>query len=992
MQRYAQRALPGVLRVTKGVVRPTAAASLLGGRMFGTDTSTMNVGIPKERLGTEQRVALTPEGVKRLKKLGYNVSIESGAGERASFPDAAYEAEGASIVDGDAAMEADIVFKVQSPTVEEVGKLRPQGNIISFLYPAQNADIVSALQEKKATSLAMDCVPRISRAQVFDALSSMANIAGYKAVIEAANLFGRFFTGQMTAAGALPPAKVLVIGGGVAGLSSVATARSLGAIVRAFDTRAAVKEQVESLGADFLTVEMEESGEGGGGYAKEMSQEFLDAEMALFKKQAKEIDIIITTALIPGKRAPLLIKKEALDVMKPGSVIVDLAAEAGGNVEGCMHGEIVTTHNGVKILGFSDLPSRLSGASSMLYSNNISKLLESMTKEGKYEVNLQDEVIRGAIVTTSDGDMIWPDPNPPLVEAPKSKKVETKVVKQEEDPYKKTLKKTIGTGTGLFSLIGMGVLCPDLAFMKMFTTFSLAIVAGYQSVFGVTPALHTPLMSITNAISGMTAVGGLLLLGGGFLPGNIPQVLASTAVLASAVNIGGGFMVTKRMLDMFKRPGDPAEHTNLWAIPGGMAISALLISHMVGVPNIYEMGYLAASLCCIGGISGLAKQSTARIGNSLGMIGISTGVITSLAQLSFPFPLFMQAVGLMGISGTLGTYIGHKVPITSLPETVAIFHSLVGVAAVTTSLASFFITGDPTLLHTFSCFLGTAIGSITTTGSIAAFLKLSGIVKSGFHLPGQQYLNKPLSAITLVAGAAMMYNPISLTGLAAILTTVATTFVLGWNITNCVGAADMPVMITVLNSYSGWALCAEGFMLNNIMLTIVGSLIGSSGAILSYIMCVAMNRSLPNVVFGKYGTLTQGKGEAMKIEGTHTEVSADHVGELLTMAKKVVIVPGYGLAAAQGQYPLAEFVKVLRNKKIDVKFAIHPVAGRMPGQLNVILAEVGIPYDIVYEMDDINKEFDSTDVVLVEGANDIVNSSAIEDPNSSIAGMPVLEV
>jgi len=542
----------------------------------------------------------------------------------------------------------------------------------------------------------------------------------------------------------------------------------------------------------------------------------------------------------------------------------------------------------------------------------------------------------------------------------------------------------------LASIVGLGVLCPDPSFMTMFSTFSLALIAGYQSVWGVTPALHTPLMSITNAISGITAVGGLLLLGGGYFPHSIPQLLASTAVLASAINISGGFIVTKRMLDMFKRKTDPNEHNYLYSIPGVAAIGSLLAAHMAGVPHIYQMGYLFSSLCCIGGISGLAAQKTARMGNAMGIMGVAGGVVTALASLNLPMPVFTQAIALLAVASGIGSYIGTKVAVTELPQTVAGFHALVGLAAVTTSVASFMMHGTPDGLHKAACYLGAGIGSITVTGSIVAFLKLSNMMKSGWDLPYKNHLNLPLAAANVAGLIAIMGSNSYALGLLSLINTTAASATLGWNITNSIGSADMPVAITVLNSYSGWALCAEGFMLNNPMLTIVGSLIGSSGAILSYIMCKAMNRSLANVIFGKWGDTTT--GEAMKIEGTHTETTVDQVGELMCTSKNVIIVPGYGLAAAQGQYPLSEMVRICREHNVNIRFAIHPVAGRMPGQLNVLLAEVGIPYDIVHEMEEINEDFDETDLVLVVGANDIVNSSALEDPNSPIAGMPVLEV
>jgi len=406
-----------------------------------------------------------------------------------------------------------------------------------------------------------------------------------------------------------------------------------------------------------------------------MSKEFIEAEMALFKKQAAECDIIITTALIPGQPAPKLILKEAVDVMKPGSVIIDLASQNGGNCEYTIPGEINVV-NGVKVVGYTDFPSRMANQSSSLYANNISKLVLSMvTKDKKYLINMEDEVVRGSIVTYKN-QMLWPNPNPPMLDA--AKKPKAKAVKEVVIPEDKwvTTMRTAGTmSIGLGSIVGLGVMCPTPQFLAMTTTFALAVVAGYQCVWGVSPALHTPLMSVTNAISGITAIGGLCLLGGGYLPHTIPQTLAAASVLVSTVNIFGGFVVTKRMLDMFKRKGDPEEYNQLYAIPAATTMGLLSLAMVNGVPNMEMAGYLAASLCCIGGISGLATQPTARIGNALGMIGVSTGVVTAFLHLNFPLPVLMQALCMMGASAAVGSYIGAKVQITELPQTVAAFHS-----------------------------------------------------------------------------------------------------------------------------------------------------------------------------------------------------------------------------------------------------------------------------------------------------------------------------
>ena len=955
---------------------------------------SMVVGVPKEIFQGEKRVSISPEGTKKLINMGYEVSVEKDAGLDAEFTNEMYEKNGAKIVDKDSVFNSDLLMKVRAPELSEVDLMKKDQTLFSFLNPAQNKEMVDKLVERGVTSFGMEQVPRITRAQVYDALSSMANISGYKAVLLSANLFGRFFTGQITAAGRQPPAKVLVIGGGVAGLSAMATAKSLGAIVRGFDTREAVKEQVKSLGAEFLEVKVKESGEGGGGYAKVMSKEFIEAEMKLFAKQAKEVDIIITTALIPGRKAPVLITEEMVKSMKRGSVIVDLAAENGGNCALTQKDEVVQKY-GVNIVGYTDLPSRLPGQSSSLYSNNIVKLVQLMTneKEGRMEPDYEDIVVKKSLVTRNN-ELKWPDPTPlPAQDANKPKVVEEKKeTPQEIEARTKsvTLKKALTWTAGLLSYVGLGCVVPDPVLLTMFTTFSLSLVAGYQSVWGVVPALHTPLMSVTNAISGITAAGGLLLMGGGYFPSTTAQSLAALSVLVSAINIGGGFVITQRMLDMFKRKSDAPEHNYLYSIPGLAFLGSALTGHMMGFGGVYQMAYLASSLCCIGGIAGLADQKTARIGNTSGIIGISGGIFTTLAMMNFPPAVLAQAVALLGTGIGFGALIGKRVAITDLPQTVAAFHALVGLAAVATSIASLMVLPHIDTFHKMASFTGTFIGGVTLTGSIAAFIKLANLFKKkNLVLPFNDKINMPLASITGLMLSIMLASDSVALGTTCLFGTSITSAILGWNVIFSIGAADMPVAITVLNSYSGWALCAEGFMLANPLLTIVGSLIGSSGAILSYIMCKAMNRSLYNVIFGQ---IVVTKGKAMEVTGTHTETNVDQVAEMLTTVKNVIIVPGYGLAVSQGQYEMSEITKVLREHDVNVRFAIHPVAGRMPGQLNVLLAEVGVPYDIVYEMDEVNQDFPETDLVIVCGANDIVNSSALEDPNSAIAGMPVLEV
>uniref|UniRef100_A0A670JNU8 proton-translocating NAD(P)(+) transhydrogenase n=1 Tax=Podarcis muralis TaxID=64176 RepID=A0A670JNU8_PODMU len=711
----------------------------------GIPYKQLTVGVPKEIFQNEKRVALSPAGVQALVKQGFNVVVESTAGEASKFSDDHYREAGAQIQGTKEVLASDLVVKVRAPMLNpalgmhEADLFKSSGTLISFIYPAQNPDLLNKLSERRTTVLAMDQVPRVTIAQGYDALSSMANIAGYKAVVLAANHFGRFFTGQITAAGKVPPAKVLIIGGGVAGLASAGAAKSMGAVVRGFDTRAAALEQFKSLGAEPLEVDLKESGEGQGGYAKEMSKEFIEAEMKLFAKQCEDVDIIITTALIPG-----------------------------------------------------------------------------------------------------------------------------------------------------------------------------------------------------------------------------------------------GFLVTQRMLDMFKRGYAAALHSGY---------------------NIEQMIYLGSGLCCVGALAGLSTQGTARLGNALGMIGVAGGMAATLGGLKPSPELLAQMSGAMALGGTIGLTIAKRIQISDLPQLVAAFHSLVGLAAVLTCIAEYMIeyphfdTDAAANLTKIVAYLGTYIGGVTFSGSLVAYGKLQGILNSApLLLPGRHLLNAGLLTASVGGMIPYMIDPSYTTGLTCLGSVSALSAVMGVTLTAAIGGADMPVVITVLNSYSGWALCAEGFLLNNNLLTIVGALIGSSGAILSYIMCVAMNRSLANVILGGYGTTSTAGGKPMEITGTHTEVNVDSAVDMIKEANNIIITPGYGLCAAKAQYPIADLVKMLKEQGKHVRFGIHPVAGRMPGQLNVLLAEAGVPYDIVLEMDEINEDFPETDLVLVIGANDTVNSAAQEDPNSIIAGMPVLEV
>ena len=512
----------------------------------------MRIGVPREIYAGEKRVATTPEVAAQLGKLGFDVTVETGAGIAADFSDAAYEAAGCAIAlsADEIWTQSDIVMKVRGPDENEAGKLKSGQTLISFLWPAQNPVLLEALTRGGVSAFAMDSVPRISRAQKLDALSSMANIAGYRAVVEAAQHFGRFFTGQITAAGKVAPAKVLVIGAGVAGLAAIGAASSMGAIVRSFDTRPEVKEQVESMGADFLMLEFEdEDGSGEGGYAKVMSDEFIAAEMALFAEQAKDVDIVITTALIPGRPAPKLWTAEMVESMKDGSVIVDLAAEQGGNCELTEPGEVVVKH-GVTLIGYTDLPSRLAAQSSQLYATNLRHLLTELTpeKDGIINVDMEDEVIRGATVCIG-GETTWPPPAPKLSAAPPKPKEEAAPTPVKEKKKPSVLGPVIGMIVGGLALLGLGYVAPQ-EFMNHFTVFVLACFVGYMVIWNVTPALHTPLMSVTNAISSIIVIGALLQISSEI---EMVKWIATGTVLITAINIFGGFAVTRRMLEMFRK-------------------------------------------------------------------------------------------------------------------------------------------------------------------------------------------------------------------------------------------------------------------------------------------------------------------------------------------------------------------------------------------------------------------------------------------------------
>ncbi|MGM0913933.1 MAG: Re/Si-specific NAD(P)(+) transhydrogenase subunit alpha [Pseudomonadota bacterium] len=522
----------------------------------------MKIGAPRELAKGEARVALTPDSAKFIQKLGHDCLIESGAGVAAGFDDQAYRDAGVSVVDGAEALwsDAEVVIKVREPEEAEVKHLRQGQTLISFFWPAQNEELLEKCRAQGATVVAMDMVPRISRAQKMDALSSMANIAGYRAVIEAGNNFGRFFTGQVTAAGKVPPAKVLVVGAGVAGLAAIGTATSLGAVVRAFDVRPEVAEQIESMGAEFLFLDFDESQDGAesGGYAAPSSPEFREKQLECFREQAPDIDIVITTALIPGRPAPKLWLEDMVKAMKPGSVIIDLAAEKGGNCDLTVPDEKVVTDNGVTVVGYTDFPSRMATQSSLLYSTNIRHMLTDLTpeKDGQIVHDMEDDVIRGATVAHA-GEITFPPPPPKVkaIAAAKPKPKEKEPTPEEKKAaelatFKAQTKRQVtllGVGGALMLLLGQ---VAPASFMQHFIVFALACFVGFQVIWGVSHSLHTPLMAVTNAISGIIILGAILQIGSG---SGLVTLMAAISVLMATINIVGGFLVTRRMLAMFQK-------------------------------------------------------------------------------------------------------------------------------------------------------------------------------------------------------------------------------------------------------------------------------------------------------------------------------------------------------------------------------------------------------------------------------------------------------
>jgi len=601
---------------------------------------------------------------------------------------------------------------------------------------------------------------------------------------------------------------------------------------------------------------------------------------------------------------------------------------------------------------------------------------------------------------------MWPwtppkiDPPPTPKEADVAPEETIPALTPEEESFQSTASTASMVSLAVVALLAAGTAGNSVT--TLLTTLLLALIGGAQVVYGVAPALHSPLMSVTNAISGLTVVGGVLMMGGGYLPETLPQWLAASAALISMVNVGGGFVMTNRMIDMFKREGDISQYAELYGFPAALLIglySAGSYTGYIDASSEGQMVYLISSVMCIGAIAGLGSQKTAQFGNAMGLTGVAGGLAGTLGLAcasGASAPVLTQIATTLTAGTVCGMTIASKVEITALPQLVAAFHSLVGLAAALTAVASALSVapGSADLMHATSEYLAAGIGALTLTGSFVAFAKLQGIVSGAApQLPGGNALSGSLLALFSAGLWAYLQQPVPGFEIETLLAGTVAAAAMGFTVTSQVGGADMPVAITLLNSASGWALTAEGFVLSNTLLTIVGALIGSSGAILSQIMCVAMNRSLLDVL-GISRKQQASTGATIEIEGEVTTTSSDRVADQLVAAKKIMIVPGYGVAVSKAQYALASLIEMLTKKGADVKVAIHPVAGRMPGQLNVLLAEAGVPYDQVKEMEEVNDPSDWADVdlSLVVGANDTVNSLAEDDSGSPIAGMPVIRV
>eukprot|EP01013_Petalomonas_cantuscygni_P015147 TRINITY_DN3107_c0_g1_i1.p1 TRINITY_DN3107_c0_g1~~TRINITY_DN3107_c0_g1_i1.p1 ORF type:complete len:1187 (-),score=342.38 TRINITY_DN3107_c0_g1_i1:235-3795(-) len=1002
---------------------------------FGGDL--ISVGVPKESAEGESRVAIVPANVAMLRAKGMSsVLVESNAGLDSEFEDETFAAAGATICRSEEAWGADIVFHIRPPTAPEAAMMRPGAVLVSFMQHYDNQHVVDILRTRGVTVLSMDLVPRISRAQWFDALSSMANIAGYRAVMEASNLYGRYFCRQSTAAGTSQPARVLIIGCGVAGLQAIATAKRLGCEVRCMDPRSETRAQVESLGAAYVEVPFKEDGSGSGGYAKQMSEAYMEAQRQTVHRECLQADVVITTAMLVGKPAPRVILADTCAAMKHGSVIIDLAAERGGNCELTQADKtVVLEDNNVRVVGDTNLVSRMAPQASTMYGNNVTKLLLYALPAGstgspqerlrsKLQATLGDaspnpeaDALLLWMTVCHEGrswvpvdvhypwlkQLLWP---PKPVESQADAEVRERALVEAKEAERRTDLLLSGSQVALAALtfggmLAVGAFAPA-SFVSV-STLGLSLIIGYHTVHTCEAGLHSPFMSLTNALSGVAVIGGVVLSGGGFWPQSAAQALGNVSVFLASMNLFGGFRVTHRTLNSLANKKKAHGYLPLWvySLPAGLGCGIIAGSAIAGAPmatalsGMIPIGYLAAGLLTAGSMATFTSPELARVGNVLGASAMTLGAVTAVAQLYPPAAVLCQLAVTAGLGAVGGLVVAENMEgAQELPQMVALFHSSVGLAATLSSIGSFLTLAGPAysaavIGHKIAISAAVVMGSITCTGSLVAFAKLAEMIPGrSLALPGRDVWNIGLAAVTMGQLIAVCAVPNTWVSLGLLLGGTATSGILGAHLTSAIGGADMPVVVTVLNSYSGWALVAEGFLMHNILLLTCGSLIGASGAKLTTVMCHGMNRSLTNVLFGGYGTQKKAIG---KVDGQVTETSAVEIAHQLATSQKVIIVPGYGLAQARAQHALAAVGNLLRDARIDTCYAVHAVAGRMPGQMNCLLGEAEVPYEMVKEGDEVNDKFTEADVVLVVGANDICNSLA-EDPDSELAGMPVLKV
>jgi NAD(P) transhydrogenase len=998
------------------------ASNLTAPLIQGGDTGPIQkLGVLKEsKVGVpETRVSLVADSVKQLVSDKYQVFVERDAGVAASQTNEMYEKAGASITDRASVIsKSDVIFAINPPADFSGMRGKVVISWVSSRLPEGKA-LVAKAQAAGVTLLDVTMVPRITIAQKLDVLSSQGKVAGHRAVIEASTLFGRFHQSEMTAAGKYPPSETIILGCGVAGLAAIGTSRALGSQVKAWDVRDAAKEQVESMGAKWITVDFKEDAAGAGGYAKACSAEFEKKQHEVFEQHMRTADIVITTAAIPGAPSPVLIREDMVKVMKPGSVIIDLAAVGGGNCKATERGKVVQK-DGVWIVGYEDLPGRMAQQASAMYGQNMVNLVRHIAEKGKtnfvqklmanlmvhVEKSGEAEPVSSAIVCCFDGKVNTPPP-PPANLGKQSKKGPAKSAKKVADPnpFGDAFSKLLVLTVAFLAILGMGQGGPKVE--PILRSFLLSGAAGYQAVWGVAHALHTPLMAVTNAISGLTVVGGMKIFTKVWIENSsdikeATLFLGAVSVAVSTVNIFGGFIVTHRMLSLFKRKEkdgstkkEDEDYTSMLLL-----LVVLLCGWDFQVGGSSPVVESICSCLCIGAIACLATHKTANLGCKLGVMGVITAVIVtfiscfqdlSRADADVSTALCFLA-GSLGAGAVLGMIVGASADPMKLPQTVAAFHSLVGLAAMMTSVAAYMKQPHEAFdIENISAVLGNIIGAITLTGSIIAFLKLDGRMKSKeWNLPFKNFINIGLALACFGLGF-LVCTDVDL-GIMCMCAIAGISCVLGVHLVASVGGGDMPVCVTVLNSYSGWALAAEGFNLSSPLLAAVGAVIGFSGAILTKIMCDAMNRDIMNVIFGGMNVAAPASKGDEGPKSDPIETNANEVAALLADANKVAIVPGYGMAQARAQGPVGMLASQLRERGVECNFVIHPVAGRMPGQMNVLLAEADVPHDWVKEMDEVNDHLDGYDVCICIGSNDIVNSAAEEIPDCSIAGMPVIQV